>query len=910
MNFKHIIFLLSIVALIACSEKDGMEDKQQPTPSIIDDADNLVPVQFSVSGKLNIDFTRALTSIITFNAGETVKVFVKPNGAANYTGYDYITASSGQNNVPLTAPATPPYYPPGPSTTVEAYAYYPSTASTTFTVQDDQTSDTNYKASDLMYAVNRTVTKGASYGNDHLLMNHQMAQLAITATAQAGSGLTIARVEVDALKSVTFAPNTASIVTATGATGTITALNAAGTGYIVIPPQIINGVVIRVITGSGTDAEIATYAFTGTTGNFESGASYGINLTVSPDQLGLTSSINNWNGLGSVNVTPSGNLSVSAIAAQEYTGSAITPSFTVYRDGAIFDSDNYNVQWVNNIQAGTAYVLITGKDLSGNGGPNYSTCVGLANFIITPANGKIDYAVKSLTKTYLNDPFTNHLSNYDTREGHEGQAADGEVTYVSSNPLVATVNENTGEVTLVKSGIVTITATATNGANYVYSTTENNHISSYTLTVNKAAGNVSFEHSLRDKTWSPTEANTYKQTATITGDATATYSIGSTNTCNASINSASGEVTFTRSGDVQVIATVTDTERYAYATNTASYTLHVYKAAGSISFANSTPRKTYSKTSANNTYTQTVTQTGDASVTYSIGSTNTCGATINSSTGAVTFTDVGSVQVRASVSDTYRYTYATSTVTYTLTVNSSMATVSANDVGNILATDGVIYTSVAAAEEAGATASGIIAYVSSSGTVDSSNSSYRCLVISLADASNVTVQWRSGSSGVNPNTGTCVTQNGDLPTVLGYLNGIACTNTLYNSNGTGVTNTCIGHNHPPARLSREYSTARPVNTSEWFLASIGQWNLILKGLAKRAGFASTPNLIEGTNATYIPSNGINSIIAEGADGLSDAFYAASTENSTYYIWDPALHQGMASRNTKGGNYLVRPVFAF
>ena len=110
MNIKHIIFLLSIVALIACSESDGMEDKQQPTPSTIDDADNLVPVQFSVSDHRVIDFTRAATSIISFDASETVKVFVKPNGAASYTGYDYTTASSGQDNITLTAPATPPYH--------------------------------------------------------------------------------------------------------------------------------------------------------------------------------------------------------------------------------------------------------------------------------------------------------------------------------------------------------------------------------------------------------------------------------------------------------------------------------------------------------------------------------------------------------------------------------------------------------------------------------------------------------------------------------------------------------------------------------------------------------------------------------------------------------------------------------
>ena len=120
-----------------------------------------MPVEFSISDQRTIDFTRAVTSIVTFNAGETVKVYVKPDGAESHVGYDYTTAAAGQS-VSLTPPApptVPPYYPPGVGTKVEAYAYYPSTATPkeTFTVQDDQTLNANYKLSDLMYADNRIV---------------------------------------------------------------------------------------------------------------------------------------------------------------------------------------------------------------------------------------------------------------------------------------------------------------------------------------------------------------------------------------------------------------------------------------------------------------------------------------------------------------------------------------------------------------------------------------------------------------------------------------------------------------------------------------------------------------------------------------------------------------------------------
>ena len=504
--------LISVTTLIACYDSDALEERKWSDPNDENRTEKKVPVEFYVSDQRTIDFTRSATSIISFDASEIVKVFVKPDGAADYTDYDYTTASAGQN-VSLTAPASPPYYPPGASTTVEAYAYYPSTASTSFSVMSDQTSNANYKASDLMYADNRVVTKGATDNHDHLSMAHQMAQLAITAQAQAGSGITITGVEVIAKTDVTFDtdPNAASRVTTKGSAGTITALNGAGTGYIVIPPQIINGVTIRIITGAGTSDLIATYAFTGT-GNFESGNSYAIDLTVSADQLGFTTAINNWNGVGSVNVVPAGSLTISSILAQEYTGSAITPSFTVKKGDETVDPSLYDVTWVNNVNAGKAYIIVTGKGTQ-------EGAVGMTSFTITPANGKIEYAVTSRTEPYGTLPFIHPLSNHDTRPGYESQNADGEVTFVSSDPDVATVDAATGEVTLLKAGTTRITATATNGANYVYSTSAGDHTTYYDLTVTKSPATISFGYPTPSQPWSPTAANNkYTQTATNTGE--------------------------------------------------------------------------------------------------------------------------------------------------------------------------------------------------------------------------------------------------------------------------------------------------------------------------------------------------------------------------------------------------------
>lgn len=94
----------------------------------------------------------------------------------------------------------------------------------------------------------------------------------------------------------------------------------------------------------------------------------------------------------------------------------------------------------------------------------------------------------------------------------------------------------------------------------------------------------------------------------------------------------------------------------------------ISKKAGEISFATATPKEALHANAADNTYTQEVTKTGDGTVTYTI-SDNTCGATIDASTGKVTFTQAGSVTITATVADGTNYSYATKTATYTLSVS-------------------------------------------------------------------------------------------------------------------------------------------------------------------------------------------------------------------------------------------------
>lgn len=464
-----LVALSLALAMSSCTDSFRENDYPRPWGNSEGDDDDLVPVEFTLSSQRNHDFTRAESSIVSFNSGETIKVFVSTGGGSSYTAYDYTTAAAGQE-VGLTAPAPPPYFPDGAASTVQAYAYYPATAcaSATFSVADNQTSDAAYKSSDLMYAANRTITKGSSEGTK-LQMAHKMVQLCITASAASGSDLSIYKVKVNAKKSVTFTPADGTATT-TGDNGDVIALTQAGTGYVLIPPQLINNVTVKIETDEvGSAQGTATFGFASTS-SFEAGNSYSLDLTVSPTQLGTTTAITDWNGAGSVVIGATGNLTICDLVDKTaYTGTALTPSFTVKKNGVPLvkdDANGYTAQYLNNTNAGTAYVLALGQ------GTNDGS-VGVASFEIEKAAALFSYGESDTeNKTYGDAAFTKALTN----------TGDGTITYTSSVESVATVDA-AGQVTIVGAGTTVITASAVDGNNYTYPTNS----AHYTLNVAKKA---------------------------------------------------------------------------------------------------------------------------------------------------------------------------------------------------------------------------------------------------------------------------------------------------------------------------------------------------------------------------------------------------------------------------------------
>ena len=223
---------------------------------------------------------------------------------------------------------------------------------------------------------------------------------------------------------------------------------------------------------------------------------------------------------------------------------------------------------------------------------------------------------------------------------------------------------------------------------------------------------------------------------------------------------------------------------------------------------------------------------------------------------------------------------------------------SASAVGEIVCSDGLAY---AAADKdnlpTGVTAVAIVAYVGDAGSVDASSSTYKGLAIAMTNANDGSgCGW--GEYFVSYN---CVSKSNDIAIAIGYKDGISSTNTL----------TSDGHYHEAATAAvSNNGTAAPTGTSGWFLPSMGQWNLIVQGLAsKKAGSAVTTNISTSNNSTYAYSNLNSVIIAAGGTGFNGG-YQSSTQYDSDWCWHMDISEGRACGYVFYAGDYVRSVLAF
>ena len=208
----------------------------------------------------------------------------------------------------------------------------------------------------------------------------------------------------------------------------------------------------------------------------------------------------------------------------------------------------------------------------------------------------------------------------------------------------------------------------------------------------------------------------------------------------------------------------------------------------------------------------------------------------------------------------------------------------------------------------------MIAYVGGNGSVET-GSSYRGLAIAMNDCTQYnTNSWPSSSANhanwCSQKGTTCTTEySTDVKDAREWKDGISMT--------TNLVKTTTGHNHWAAKAARNYKKARPSGTTEWFLPSLGQWQLIIQGLISKVDNEPYTEAISLTDNNKMKSSYIGSVIINAGASSNNPLgleycYWSSSEYDTQNGWIVGFGNGNASPHSKVTTFSthVRPVLAF
>ena len=290
---KNMIFAaIAALALTACSNDDDIKVG----------GDNAI----LLTSSLDVAETRAATNIQTsaFDADETVDVYItEHNGGNNPTTYpqpiEYTTGAGGALTVGTQ------YYYPTSGNGVNIYALYPATAATgeLFTIKEDQSTDANYKASDLMYGKPEANPVSPSANAVNIQFTHLLSKVTINLIAGANvTSLEGAKVELLGVKpstTLTAGINGHSITAASGDATPITVMTATETvtsGSAIIVPQTLPEMFLQVtLDGATLTGKLDSGAPVLTAGN---AYTYNITVNMRGGALEIEGSITPWDDGG------------------------------------------------------------------------------------------------------------------------------------------------------------------------------------------------------------------------------------------------------------------------------------------------------------------------------------------------------------------------------------------------------------------------------------------------------------------------------------------------------------------------------------------------------------------------------------------------------------------------------------
>lgn len=265
----------------------------------------LQSTQFAQDEQIYVYFPTNVTVGTTTSASSTTYTTTDANGA--------------------TTPATQPYMNSNIQK-ADIHAYYPSSHSqntSSFSVQADQTSEDNYKKSDLMYAKTTVTKSAAATVTGSLTFSHRMAKIIVTATADTGKGVSaVTKVRIiGGYRTATIStPLSCTMKTDGGfsdqlSTSSAITLydNATGEASVscagLIPPQTIAaGTAFLEVTvkTAGDLTGTATYSIPAGGKTLATGNAYTCTLSVNLAAIGVTTAITNWGDGGSTNAANNG----------------------------------------------------------------------------------------------------------------------------------------------------------------------------------------------------------------------------------------------------------------------------------------------------------------------------------------------------------------------------------------------------------------------------------------------------------------------------------------------------------------------------------------------------------------------------------------------------------------------------
>lgn len=684
MKIKAVISFALLFLLSACSEEMIQQYSKQRVP-------------LKLAAMSEVDLTRTTTDIqgSTFEEGALINAYIPVTGASDGTetlGNPVVLKAeeADENGINALSPndGSILYFPPGDDVKADIYALYPKevlSSFTSFTVQNPQTSDADYKASDLMFA-KTPESLPKSDQTVHLQFAHKMAKLIVNATGD--EGVTLKSIKLKKFSTtVGFNTSTGVLGELSDKTDIVIANSADFTGSLsgvaLFPPQTKDDTEFIEVEAKTTTGSATTAYFYVITKQFEPGKVYTVNMTIGPKNLAEDGkvTIDTWpSTVGTVIVAPVGSLGLTitnlvddgdantntmkANGSYDYAGKVCLPIPTV-TDGKpsaapLIKDTHYTVEYYNNINAGTALVVVRGKD-------SYEGLSTFKTFNINRIANTMTYPKSEVTQTLSKNGVVSnalHLPSLQTTEVYGKMEfhiySDAAMTTLhptdpTDAQCIATLDGNGSVRMQRRGGPIYIKATMDGTGNYEAAT------ATYKLTV--TAGDAASVMTVE-----LAEGNSYVYTGSAITPAFTVYDNGNTlasgtdYTYAYSNNTNVGSATITITGQGEYSGTKTANFNITQATNefttlkTPSIPIDCGDKKniprGGVSPEVSVPAETFSIGG--------VPKFG-TSVSYS--SDNTAAATVNSSTGVVTAVAPGTAHITASVAGTTNYTALSQTIT-------------------------------------------------------------------------------------------------------------------------------------------------------------------------------------------------------------------------------------------------------